>query len=475
MYMKNLYLYGSGKRCEVLLRYIQKTPYRVCGIIDSNSNRWGKTLNGILILPPKELLNKKDVYVCVTFYSTLIHEPVWDMLEKEYEIEKSHLKSFYDIMIEAYRNILKISVLDKDNGYNKAYFDGTWGLGLGGVESWLKDITELFVKFEVTDCYLLTPLNENIPDEIKNKVHGFSIDKSGEYLPDEVQKAADFVTCNMPCTIVLSRIDEIMLASFLVKERYPDKVHIIMADHGSCDGMYRDILSFSTMIDKYVCVSSGIMDELIKRGADSAKVYTMTAPMPYDDELIRYYTIDVLEPLKIGYAGRLEIFEKRMDILLLLIEELQRIGVKYIFSIAGSGSFQKDIQEYIDNNALNAKIKLLGNVERSKIADFWKKQDIAINVSDNEGRPISNMEAMLNGAVPVVTNTVGATEDVCDGRNGYVVPICDYKEMAEKIQYIDCHREKLMMLGRQAYIDMKGKMNQEQYVTLWKNLIFPNR
>lgn len=475
MYMKNLYLYGSGKRCEVLLRYIQKNQYRVCGIIDSNSNRWGKNINGISVFPPEELSNKKDIYVCVTFYSTLVYEPVWDMLEKEYEIEKSHLISFYDILIEAYRNIIKINLYNNGDGYQKAYFDGTWGLGLGGVESWLKDITELFVKFEVTDCYLLTPLNENIPDEIKNKVHGFSIDKSGEYLPDEVQKAADFVTCNMPCTIVLSRIDEIMLASFLVKERYPDNVHIIMADHGSCDGMYRDILSFRSMIDNYVCVSSGIRDELIKRGVDSAKVYTMTAPMSYDDDLIRHYTIDALEPLKIGYAGRLEIFEKRMDILLLLIEELQHIGVKYIFSIAGSGSFQKNIQEYIDNNALNGKIKLLGNVERSKIADFWKKQDIAINVSDNEGRPISNMEAMLNGAVPVVTNTVGATEDVCDGRNGYVVSICDYKEMARKIQYIGCHREWLMTLGRQAYLDMKGKMNQEQYVTMWKNLIFQNR
>lgn len=138
MYMKNLYLYGSGKRCEVLLRYIQKNQYRVCGIIDSNSNRWGKNINGISVFPPEELSNKKDIYVCVTFYSTLVCEPVWDMLEKEYEIEKSHLISFYDILIEAYRNIIKINLYNNGDGYPKAYFDGTWGLGLGGVESWLK-------------------------------------------------------------------------------------------------------------------------------------------------------------------------------------------------------------------------------------------------------------------------------------------------------------------------------------------------
>lgn len=68
---------------------------------------------------------------------------------------------------------------------------------------------------------------------------------------------------------------------------------------------------------------------------------------------------------------------------------------------------------------------------------FWQRQDVALNVSDNEGRPIANMEAMLNGAVPVVTETMGVLEDVHDGENGFMVPICDYVGMADKIEYLE--------------------------------------
>ena len=82
------------------------------------------------------------------------------------------------------------------------------------------------------------------------------------------------------------------------------------------------------------------------------------------------------------------------------------------------------------------------------------------------------MEAMLSGAVPVVTMTVGATEDVADGRNGYVVPICDYESMAEKIKYIELHRDVLCKLGTQAYIDMKEKINPKQYVSMWCKLLY---
>ena len=468
-----LYLYGSGKRCEILLKFIKYTPYKVCGIIDSNPAKWGTEIDGIFISSPQELIEHNEALVCVTFYSTIVHEPIWDVLEQKYRIKRYNLLSFYDIMIEAYRNIARIDKVGLCNRNHRIFFDGSWGLGLGGVESWLKDIMRLFVEYDISNCFLLTHLDgTTIPDCIQNRVLDFSIAESGVYTPKEVQKAIDFVICNMPCTIVLSRIDEVMLAAFLVKENYPEQVRIIMVDHGSCDGMYRDILSFKSMIDKYVCVSSGIKKELIKRGVAEEIVHTMTAPMPYEDNLIRKYSTEFSKPLKLGYAGRLEVFEKRMDILLKLIMRLEYKHVKYVFNIAGSGSYEAMIQRFVYDNALDNRVRLIGNVERDKISSFWEKQDIAINVSDNEGRPISNMEAMLSGAVPVVTMTVGATEDVADGRNGYVVPICDYESMAEKIKYIELHRDVLCKLGTQAYIDMKKKINPKQYVSMWCKLLY---
>lgn len=61
---------------------------------------------------------------------------------------------------------------------------------------------------------------------------------------DYIEKGMKFLTEHAPCTIVFSRVNELMLAACLVKNKYPHKFKIIMVDHGSCDGMYRDILSY---------------------------------------------------------------------------------------------------------------------------------------------------------------------------------------------------------------------------------------
>lgn len=471
--MKRLILYGCGNRCKILLRLLKNTDYIVSGIVDSNPANYGKNIEQFVVEAPDKILFDGDIYVCVTFYSTLVHEPIWEILLNQYGVNSQRLISFYDLMIELCRGMVDFGRIATYQPHSSFFLDGTWPLKLGGVESWLKDITLRLNENTGENVFLMTPLEEsNVPENIRDYVYDFSFDEPGTYTKHNIEKAACFILTHLPCTLVFSRIDELMLAAFLLKERYLVDIKIIMAVHGSCDGMCTDILSFRTMIDAYVCVSHGIKEELIGRGVAEECVHTMTVPMDYDISLKRTYTLNEKEPLRIGYAGRLELFEKRLDILLKLVEKLEEYRIDYIFSIAGSGKYKETIYEYINKKGLNKKIYLLGCLEHSEINNFWKMQDLSITVSDNEGRCISNMEAMLNGAVPIVTMTVGTMEDVRDGNNGYLVPICDYESMAERIKYIDSHRDLLAILGEQAYNDMKNKVNPEQYVSMWNNLIF---
>ena len=55
---------------------------------------------------------------------------------------------------------------------------------------------------------------------------------------------------------------------------------------------------------------------------------------------------------------------------------------------------------------------LIGSVARDAIGAFWKDKDVCLSFSDYEGRSISIMEAMANGAVPVVTATSGVIHPV---------------------------------------------------------------
>jgi glycosyltransferase involved in cell wall biosynthesis len=102
--------------------------------------------------------------------------------------------------------------------------------------------------------------------------------------------------------------------------------------------------------------------------------------------------------------------------------------------------------------------------------DFWQNQDVFVNISDNEGRPISNIEAMINGAVPVVTDTYGSIADVSDNINGLDVPIGDYKTMADKISFLNDNRSEIAGLGIAAREYMIKKNDINFYKNQWQKL-----
>ena len=74
-------------------------------------------------------------------------------------------------------------------------------------------------------------------------------------------------------------------------------------------------------------------------------------------------------------------------------------------------------------------------VSNEKVLDYYSQNyiDIFINVSDNEGIPVSIMEAMSAG-IPVVATNVGGTSEIVNEKNGYLIDVdFDANVVAEKI------------------------------------------
>ena len=113
----------------------------------------------------------------------------------------------------------------------------------------------------------------------------------------------------------------------------------------------------------------------------------------------------------------------------------------------------------------------MGMLKRSEIPAFWKRQDICVNISDYEGRSHSIIEAMGSGAVPVVTATSGVREDITDDVNGYIVPIGNYELMAERIEYLEQHRERLSSMGKLAHDVVYPKSRIETHLAFWEDIL----
>lgn len=468
--MKKIYLYGSGRRCQILLDLIKNTDYQICGIVDGDAARWGQKVNGITIESPEVLEKYAFIYVCVTFYSSLEYEPVWDKMKSDYGISYDRQLSFHDVVLDIYQKRMNETGA-LICGERKTFFDASWGLGPGGVESWLKDMIFWCDQAGWGHVYLLSSKGQENIKKVETHIYEFFYKDTMVFSPEYIQKGIDLLRENAPCTIVFSRVNELLVSACLLKKNHPEQYKIIMVDHGACDGMYRDILSYREMIDKYVCVSQGIRKRLISYGIQEQNVVSMTIPMMYENILQRTWSVNSSEPIRVGYAGRLEKFQKRMDIMIQLIEELEKRKINYRLEIAGTGSYYDKMNRFISEKKLKDHVSLVGWLTREKISAFWQKQDIALNVSDHEGRPIANMEAMLNGAVPVVTETIGILEDVHDGENGFVVPICDYACMADKIEYLGINRTVLPQMGKKAREEMIAKMDRDQYMNMWANIL----
>ena len=86
-------------------------------------------------------------------------------------------------------------------------------------------------------------------------------------------------------------------------------------------------------------------------------------------------------------------------------------------------------------------------------------------------RSISILEAMGNGAVPVVTATSGVREDIREGVNGYIIPLRDYEIMVERIEELSHHRERLPGMGELAHSAVYPKSLMGTHLKFWEEIL----
>ena len=94
---KPIVLFGSGEFGRQVLAELQKLKLNVIGFMDNNSSRWGKVLNGVKIVSPKEY--ERGTYILVTsqyyddikkqlFKMGLVEEQDFLFLPKDYMLEE---------------------------------------------------------------------------------------------------------------------------------------------------------------------------------------------------------------------------------------------------------------------------------------------------------------------------------------------------------------------------------------------------
>ena len=79
----------------------------------------------------------------------------------------------------------------------------------------------------------------------------------------------------------------------------------------------------------------------------------------------------------------------------------------------------------------------------AEVPNLLKQHDIFLLASDYEGLPLSLLEAMGNGLVPVVSDLKSGIPEVVDQSNGLLVPANDVAGYARAIIHLHEHRDEL--------------------------------
>lgn len=109
----------------------------------------------------------------------------------------------------------------------------------------------------------------------------------------------------------------------------------------------------------------------------------------------------------------------------------QRVNHAYLL-LVGDGHLRLDLQKLALSLEINNDVHFLG--ERHDIAAILNKCDIFVLSSRNEGHPISLLEAMGMGVVPVATDVGGIPELIENTVNGLTVPPGEPSLLADAIR-----------------------------------------
>jgi glycosyltransferase involved in cell wall biosynthesis len=132
--------------------------------------------------------------------------------------------------------------------------------------------------------------------------------------------------------------------------------------------------------------------------------------------------------LQCAFIGRVTQI-KRPDRFLDVVSEIKKRGVNLDFSIAGDGELLDVCRERIKQE--NLPVTILG--WQSDIERVLSSADMVVLTSDNEGTPLSLIQAGMAG-LPVVTTNVGSVpEVVLDGLTGIVTGL-DVQEIADALE-----------------------------------------
>jgi glycosyltransferase involved in cell wall biosynthesis len=172
-------------------------------------------------------------------------------------------------------------------------------------------------------------------------------------------------------------------------------------------------------------------------------------------------------PIRIIYVGRLIREQKRVHLFPQILERLLASGRPFTWMIVGAGPELKRLRQSMVSRSAEQKVVFTGHVSYRRVPELLANSDVFLLTSDYEGLPLSLLEALSLGVVPVVSDLDSGVREALEPGTGILIRPDDLDGYASAILQLDLDRSLLTKMSLAAQALSREKFSCSAMADRW--------
>jgi glycosyltransferase involved in cell wall biosynthesis len=228
---------------------------------------------------------------------------------------------------------------------------------------------------------------------------------------------------------------------------------------------YASVLDATVGVSEYSCEVLRSYPQLAEK-----PIYYQSYGIPIPGKLKRPAPVRD-QPIRITYVGRLVNEQKRVHLFPRILRTLVNSRRPFVWRIAGEGTQLGSLQKNLRTDSRQQLVCFEGQVPNHRIPELMLSSDLFLLPSDYEGLPISLLEAMAHGAVPVVSDLPSGIREVVNSETGILVNPENVDGYASAILQLDSDREDLAKKSLAASRLVRSGFSCEAMADRWLKML----
>lgn len=230
---------------------------------------------------------------------------------------------------------------------------------------------------------------------------------------------------------------------------------------------YAVLVSYADFLDATVGVSQHARSVLQRAPRLATKpVFYQPHGVP-QPAVSRVADNDANVPIRIIYVGRLIREQKRVHLFPQILERLLASGRPFTWTIVGDGPELKRLRQSMVSRSAHQNVVFTGHVSYSRVPELLADSDVSLLISDYEGLPLSLLEALSRGVVPVVSDLDSGVREAIEPGTGILVRPDDLGGYASAILELDSDRSLLTKMSLAAQSLSREKFSCSAMADRW--------